>query len=154
MVERIAVGTELPLESWSAINYILGGSANDKYQSKCQKRRLLRAATTRSLENTIHIPNSGRAIQPIDDHISFPPVNPSRVITPHHNALLLTLCINNFDVHRVLDDPGSAVDLFQLLAFRQISISSDRLSSAGRILSGFNGATTRASNSVGLIFGF
>ena len=111
MVERIAVETELPYESWSAINYILGDSADDQYQSKRQKRRLLRAATTRAQENTIHIPNSDRAIQPIDDHISFPPVNPSRVITPHHDALVLTLCVNNFDVHRVLVDPGSAADL-------------------------------------------
>ena len=25
----------------------------------------------------------------------------ARVITPHHDALILTLCINNFDVHKV-----------------------------------------------------
>ena len=91
--------------------------------------------------NTIHIPDSSRAIQQIDGPISFPPVNPSRVITPHHDALVLTLCINDFDVHRVLVDPGSAADLLQLPAFRQMNISFDRLSSAGRILSGFNGAT-------------
>ena len=103
--------------------------------------RLLRAATTRAQVNTIHIPDSSRAIQPIDDPISIPPVNLSRVITPHHNALVLTLCINDFDVHRVLVDPGSAVDLLQLPALRQMNISVDSLSSAGRILSGFNRAT-------------
>ena len=41
-----------------------------------------------------------------------------------------------------LVDPGSAADLLQLPAFRQMNISFDRLSSAGRIMSGFNGATT------------
>ena len=92
--------------------------------------------------NTIHIPNSSRAIQPIDDPISFPPINPSRVITPHHDALALTICINDFDVHRVLVDPGSAVDPLQLTTFKKMNISFDRLSSVGRILSGFNGATT------------
>ena len=86
-------------------------------------------------------PNRSRAIQPIDSPISFPPVNPSRVITPHHNALVLTLCINDFDVHKVLVDPGSATDLLQLPAFRQMNISFERLSSTGRIMSGFNGAT-------------
>ena len=42
---------------------------------------------------------------------------------------------------RLLVDPGSAADLLQLPAFRQMNISFDRMSSAGRILSGFNGAT-------------
>ena len=45
-------------------------------------------------------------------------------------------------MHKVLVDPSSAADLLQLPTFRQMNISLDRLSSAGRILSGFNGATT------------
>ena len=44
-------------------------------------------------------------------------------------------------MNRVLVDPGSAINLLQLLAFRQMNISFDRLSSAGKILSGFNGVT-------------
>ena len=92
--------------------------------------------------NTISTLDSSRAIQPIDDLISFSPINPSRVITPHHDALVLTLCINNFDVHKVLVDPGSATDLLQLLAFKQMKVPLDKLSSTGRILSGFNGAAT------------
>ena len=91
--------------------------------------------------NTISTPDNSKAIQPVDGLISFPPINPSRVITPHHDALVLTLCINNFDVHGVFVDPGSVVDLLQLLAFRQMKVPLDKLSSAGRILSGFNGAT-------------
>ena len=118
VVERIAASTELLPEPRPTINYNLGGPVNDYYQSKRQKRRLLRAATPRARVNTIHIPNSSRAIQPIDGPISFPPVNPSKVITLHHDALVLTLFINDFDVHRVLVDPGNAVDLLQLPAFR------------------------------------
>ena len=34
------------------------------------------------------------------------------------DALVLTLCINGFDVHRVLVDLGSAVNLLQLSAFQ------------------------------------
>ena len=103
---------------------------------------MLHVATVQSQINTIHSLASSRTVQPIDDHISFPPINPSRVIVPHHDALVLTLCINDFDVHRVLVDPGSAADLLQLPSFRQMNISLDRLSSAGRILSGFNEVTT------------
>ena len=38
-------------------------------------------------------------------------------------------------------DPGSAADLLQLQAFRQMQVLLDKLNSADRILSGFNGAT-------------
>ena len=61
---------------------------------------------------------------------------------PHYDALVLTLCINGFDVHRVLVDPGSATNLLELPAFTQMKLSSNMLNSAGRILFGFNGATT------------
>ena len=103
-VERIAASAELQPESRPTVNYILGGPTGDQYQSKRQKKSLLLAATVQARVNTIHVPDSSRAIQPIDDPISFPPINPYRVITPHHDALVLTLCIYNFDVHRVLVD--------------------------------------------------
>ena len=92
--------------------------------------------------NTISTLDNSRAIQPIDGPISFLAINPSRVITPHHDALVLTLCINNFDVHKVLVDLGSTTDLLQLPTFRQMKVPLDKLNSARRILSGFNGATT------------
>ena len=78
----------------------------------------------------------------MDDHISFPPINPTRVITPHYDALVLTVCINSFDVHRVLVDPGSTADLLHLPAFQQMNVPIGHLHSSGRILTGFNGATT------------
>ena len=76
--------------------------------------------------------------------------NSSRVITPHHDALVLTLCINNFDVHEVLVDPGSAADLLQLPAFRQMKVPLDKLSSASRILYGFNRTTTLTMGDIAL----
>ena len=103
---------------------------------------MLHIALVRARINTISTPKSGEGIQPVDGSISFPSINPTRVITPHYDALILTLCINNFDVHRVLIDPGSATDLLHLPAFQQMKVSCDLLSSAGRVFSGFNGATT------------
>ena len=61
---------------------------------------------------------------------------------PHYDALVFTLCISGFDVHKVLVDPGSAADLLQLPAFKQMRLSLGVLNSARRTLSGFNGATT------------
>ena len=60
----------------------------------------------------------------------------------HYDALVLTLCINGFDVHKVLVDSGSSVDLLQLSAFIQMKLSSGMLNLARQILFGFNGATT------------
>ena len=119
-----------------------GGSIDDQYRSKRQRRKILRAASVRARINTISTLESITAIQPIDGPISFPPINPARVITPHFNALRLTLCINNFDVHRVLVDPGNSTKLLHLPAFRQMRVPLSHLSSVGRVLSGFNGATT------------
>ena len=79
---------------------------------------MLHAALVRARINTISTPESGASIQPVDGPISFPPINPTRVIAPHYDALVLTLCINNFDVHRVLVNPGSVVDLLHLPAFQ------------------------------------
>ena len=141
-VEIIAIGVALPPEPRPTINYILGGLTDDQYQSNRQNKSMLCAATIRGRINTIHAPNSSRAVRPIDCPISFPPINLSRVIVPHHDALVLTLCINDFDVHMVLVDPVSVIDLLQLPSFRQMNISLDRLSSASIIISGFNGATT------------
>ena len=54
--------------------------------------------------NAIHTMGSLKETKSIDGPISFPPVNPNRVIVPHYDALMLTLCISSFDVHRVLVD--------------------------------------------------
>ena len=140
--DRATVATEHPSEPRPTINFVLGGPIDDQYQSKKQRRKMLRAAPVRARVNTIITLESSTAVQPIDGPISFPPINPTQVITPHYDALILTLCINNFDVHRVLVDPGRATELFHLPAFMQMKVPPSYLSSADRILSEFNGSTT------------
>ena len=103
---------------------------------------MLRAASVRARVNTVNAQENITAVQPVDDPISFPPINPTRVITPHYDALVLTVGTNSFDVHRVLVDPGSAANLLHLPAFKQMRVPLDHLSFVGRVLSGFNGATT------------
>ena len=103
---------------------------------------MLRATSVRARVNTVSDRGDILAVLVVDGLISFPPINPTLVITPHYDALVLTVCINNFDVHRVLIDPRSAADLLHLQAFKQMRVPIDHLCSAGRVLSGFNGATT------------
>ena len=103
---------------------------------------MLRATLVRARVNTVNAQENITAVQPVDGPISFPPINPTQVITPHYDALVLTIGINSFDVHRVLVDLDSATDLLHLPAFKKMRVLLDHLSSTSRILSGFNGATT------------
>ena len=76
----------------------------------------MKAATVKAKVNVFHTV-SDHEVEPIDGPISFAPINPNRVIVPYYDALVLTLCINDFDVHRVLVDPSSAADSLQLPTF-------------------------------------
>ena len=139
---RAIVATEHPSEPRPTINFVLGSPIDDQYQSRRQRRKMLRAASIRARVNAISTPESSTEVQPIDGPVSFPPIDPTRVITPHYDAFILTLCIKNFDVHRVLVNPGSADELLHLPAFMQMKVSLSHLSSAGKVLSLFNGSTT------------
>ena len=101
--------------------------------------------------NAVHTRDSQEETKLIDDPISFPPINSNRVIVPHYDALVLTLCINSFDVHRVLVDPGSAADLLQMPAFNQMKLSPLMLNSNGRILSCFNSVITKTVGDIMLL---
>ena len=133
--DSITTSVAAPPEHRPTINYILGGPSDDQYQTKHQQNRLFRVATIKARVNAIRMGSSRVEIEPIDGPKSFPPVNLDIFIVPHYDALVLTLYINGFDVHRVLVDPGSVADLLQLPAFRQMKLSSEILNSARRILS-------------------
>ena len=132
--DRITVSVTTPIESRPAINYILGGPSDDQYQSKHQRKKLLRDATVKARVKAIHMEGGHEETKPIDGPISFPLVNPNRIIVLHYDALVLTLCINGFDVHMVLVDPSSATNLLQLLTFERMKLSLGMLNSARRIL--------------------
>ena len=141
-VDKTTAGVLASFKSRPTINYTLGGSLDDKYQLKHQQKKLLRVAMVKARVNAVHIRDSQKETKHIEDPISFPRVNMNRVIMPHHDALVLTLCINNFDVHRVLVDLGSKADLLSLPAFNQMKLSSQMLNLVERILPNFNDATT------------
>ena len=110
-MDRITDGVAVRPESRPAINYILGGTYEDQYQSKSQQKKLLRAAIVKAKVNAIYAEGGHEETKPIDGPISFPPVNPNKIIVPYYDTLVLTLYINSFDVHRVLVDLSSAADL-------------------------------------------
>ena len=142
MADTIIVDTEHASGPKQTINFILGGLADNQYQSKKQRRKMLCTASVRARVNIVSAQENITTVRPIDGPRSFPPINPTRVITPHYDALILIVGINSFDVHRVLVDPGSVADLLQLPTFKQMRVPLDHLSSTGRVLSVFNEATT------------
>ena len=102
VADRVIVGVAIPSESRLTINYILGGLSDDQYHSKHQQKRLLRVAIVKADVNAIHTEGNHEETKLMDGPISFPLVNPIRIIVRHYDSLVLTLFINDFDVHRVL----------------------------------------------------
>ncbi|RVW50666.1 hypothetical protein CK203_073395 [Vitis vinifera] len=78
-----------------------------------------------------------RGAPPIDGTIIFPPVDPTRILHPYCDALILSLEIEDFDVRRILVDPGSSADLVQASVISHMGHSLTGLENPGRILSGF-----------------
>ena len=79
---------------------------------------------------------------PVDDTITFPPVDVNRVLQSHEDVLILTLRVCGFDVRRILVDPGSLANLLQMSAYKQMGYLPSTLKNSGRLLSRFNEATT------------
>ena len=131
VVDRITTEAAILSEFMLAINYIIGGPSDNQYQLKRQQKKLLIAATVKARINAIHTKGSHEETNPIDGFISFPPLNPNRIIMPHYDVLVLTLYINGFDVHGVLVDPSNAKNLLQLPAFKQMKLSLVMLNSTG-----------------------
>ena len=82
-VDRVVEDIKLASEPQPTINFILGGPVDSQYQSKKQRRRMLWAASVRARVNTVNDRGDVTAVLPVDNPISFPPINPMRVITPH-----------------------------------------------------------------------
>ncbi|WJZ86091.1 hypothetical protein VitviT2T_005585 [Vitis vinifera] len=60
---------------------------------------------------------------------------------PHRDALILTLGVGDYDVRRILVDPGSSADLLQVAVIKQMGFIPSSLENPGRTLSRFNAAS-------------
>ena len=103
----------------------------------------MREASVRERINSIR-PGiaGGGGPHPIDGTIIFPPVDPTQILQPHRDALILSLEIGDFDVRRILVDPSSLADLVQASVISHMGRSLTGLENPGRLLSGFNGSST------------
>ncbi|XP_034706262.1 uncharacterized protein LOC117929923 [Vitis riparia] len=132
----------IPAAPKAVINYIHGGPLDEEYDSKRKRQRLLWATSVCEHVNSIRPGIAGGGPRPIDGTIIFPLVDPTRILQPHRDALILSLGMGDFDVRRILIDPGSSADLLQASVISHMGRDLSSLENPGRILSGFNGATT------------
>ena len=100
-----------PVAPKAVINYIHGGPLDEEYNSKRNRQRLLRATSVRERVNSIRPGITGESARPINGIIVFSPVDPTRILQPHRDALILSLGMEDFDVKQILVDPGSLTDL-------------------------------------------
>nr|CAN82731.1 hypothetical protein VITISV_022899 [Vitis vinifera] len=131
-----------PATPKAVINYINEGSSDEEYDFRRKMQKLLRAASIRERINSIRPGLIGEGPRPIDGTIIFPPVDSTRTLQPHRNAFILSLEIGDFDVRRILIDPGSSADLVQASIVSHMGHSLTDLENPRRILSGFNGSST------------
>ena len=115
---------------------------DEEYDSKRKKQRLLPEASVRELFNSIRPGIAGGGPRPIDGTIIFPPADPTQILQPHRDALIMSLEIGDFNVRRILVDPGSSADLVQASVISHMGHNLTGLENPGRILFGFNGSST------------
>ena len=103
--------SRIPAAPKAVINYINGGPLDEEYDSKRKRQRLLQAASVRERVNSIRPGIASGGSWPIDGTIIFPSIDPTRILQPHRDALILSLEMRDFDVRRILIDPCSSADL-------------------------------------------
>ena len=102
----------------------------------------MQAVSIRERVNSIQPGLIDANAHPIDGIIIFSPVDPTRILQPHRDAIILSLGIGDFDLRRILVDPGSSADLLQASVIKQMGLELSDLENLGQILSRFNGAAT------------
>lgn len=84
------------------------------------KKENVSLATVKERVNIVQCTFIAKSVQSVDDPITFPLINPNWVIPSHEDALVLTVGLNGFDVHRILVDQGSFTNLLQMSAYKQM----------------------------------
>ena len=102
---------------------------------------LVRTASIIERLHTVQCTFTDESVQPINEPITFPHINSNKVILPHEDALVLTLGVNGFDLHRILINLENSADLLQMSTYRQIRYPPSTLENPDHILSVFNEAT-------------
>ena len=112
---------------------IVGGSATTSASKKARKTYL---RVVQNIQLTGSVPKIARRESPI---IGFSEEDVRCLHHPHDDALIVSICVGDYNVHRVLVDNGSLADILYYPAFQQMGIDKTRLIRTNAPLVGFGG---------------
>ena len=112
---------------------IIGGTTAAGSSKKAYKTYLRMVHT---VQLTGSVPKMPRVDNPT---IEFSKDDARRLHHPHDDALVVSLQIGDYNLHRVLVDNGNSTDILYYLAFQQMRIDRERLTPINAPLMGFGG---------------
>ncbi|XP_050255105.1 uncharacterized protein LOC126700998 [Quercus robur] len=124
---------ERPRPPIGDIRMIVGGTATARSSKKARKTYL---RMVHSVQLTGFVPKMPRIDNPV---IKFSKDDAWRLHHPHDDALMVSLQIGDYNMHQVLVDNGSSVNILYYPAFQQMRIDRERLSLTNAPLVGFEG---------------
>ena len=112
---------------------IIGGTAATGSSKKARKTYL---RMVQNVQLTGSVPKIARRKSPI---IGFSEDDVRHLHHPHDDALVVSIRVGDYNVHRMLVDNGSSADILYYPAFQQMGINRARLTPANAPLVGFRG---------------
>ncbi|XP_030941921.1 uncharacterized protein LOC115966935 [Quercus lobata] len=125
---------EQPRPPIGDIRMIVGGTAVAGSSKKTRKTYL---RMVQNVQLTGVMPKIARREGPI---IGFSEKDARRLHHPHDDALVVSLRVEDYNMHRVLVDNGSSADILYYSAFQQMRIDRERLILTNAPLVGFRGS--------------
>ena len=110
---------------------IIRGTTTTGSSKKARKTYL---RMVQNVQLTGSIPKIARRESPI---IGFSEEDVRRLHHPHDDALVVSVCVGNYNVHRMLVDKSSSTDILYYPAFQQMGIDRARLIPTNAPLVGF-----------------
>ena len=112
---------------------IVGGTAETGSSKRARKTYL---RMVQNVQLTSAVPRIAQRESPI---IRFLEENARRLHHPHNDALVVSIRIEDYNMHRVLIDNESSADILYYSAFQQMGISKERLVPTNASLVSFGG---------------
>ena len=122
---------EHPRPPIGEIRMIVGGTATTSSSRKAQKTYL---RMVQNVQLTRSVPKITRRESPIN---GFSEEDARRLHHPHDDALVVSVRVGDYNVHRVLVDNGSSTDILYYTAFQQMGIDRARLIPTNALLVSF-----------------
>ena len=124
---------------------IIGGTTTTGSPRKARKTYL---RMVQNVQITGSVPKISRRESPV---IGFSEEDARRLHHPHDDALVVSVRVGDYNVHRMLVDSGSSADILYYPAFQQMGINKARLIPMNAPLVGFGGTRVLSVGSITLL---